>query len=84
MMFNDPLFERCAQGLKPTPRLTLLASQLHQVLQQLEQLTRPTVFDPAIDKRCFAIHLLETAYALNFPFFMPTLLNQVANIRLSA
>jgi DNA-binding transcriptional LysR family regulator len=84
LMFNDPLFDRSAQGLKPTPRLTLLEPQLQLILQQLEQLTRPTEFESATSERRFSIHLLETAYTLTFPFFMPTLLNQAANIRLSA
>ena len=44
-MFDDQLFERKAQGLKPTPRALELAPQLKLVIQQLEQLTRPAMFD---------------------------------------
>ncbi|AGH43294.1 LysR family transcriptional regulator [Paraglaciecola psychrophila 170] len=82
-MFSDQLFERTAQGLKPTPRVIELASQLRGVLQQLEQITRPAAFEPATSQRRFSIHLLETAYALTFPYFMPTLLNQAPNTRLT-
>ena len=82
-MFSDQLFERTAQGLKPTPRVIALAPQLRSVLQQLEQITRPAAFEPATSQRRFSIHLLETAYALTFPFFMPTLLNQAPNTRLT-
>jgi DNA-binding transcriptional LysR family regulator len=31
-MFSDPLFERTAQGLKPTPRVIELAPQLRSVI----------------------------------------------------
>ena len=82
-MFSDQLFERTAQGLKPTPRVIELAPQLRSVLQQLEQITRPAAFEPATSQRRFSIHLLETAYALTFPYFMPTLLNQAPNTRLT-
>lgn len=83
-MFADRLFERGAQGLVPTPRLLGIAPQLRQVLQQLEQLTRPAEFDPSNNQRRFRIYLLETAYALTFPFFMPELLHQAPKIHLSA
>ncbi len=81
-MFADPLFERTAQGLKATPRAIELAPQLRQLLQQLAQITRPLAFDPAVSQRRFNIHLLETAYSLTFPFFMPDLLAQAPNIGL--
>jgi DNA-binding transcriptional LysR family regulator len=82
-MFCDQLFERTAQGLKPTPRVIEMAPQLRNVLQQLEQITRPAAFEPATSRRRFRIHLPETAYALTFPYFMPTLLNQAPNTRLT-
>lgn len=81
-MFNDQLFERTAQGLKATPRALELAPQLHLIILQLEQLTRPTAFEPKKSKRQFNIHLLDTAYSLTFPFFMPELLNKAPNLRL--
>jgi len=82
-MFNDKLFERTAQGLKATPRALELAPQLHLVIQQLEQLTRPNEFDHGLSERKFNIHLLDTAYSLTFPFFMPTVLAQAPNVRLN-
>lgn len=81
-MFGDQLFDRTAQGLKATPRALELAPQLNLIIQQLEQLTRPTAFKPALSKRQFNIHLLDTAYSLTFPFFMPALLEKSPNIRL--
>ncbi len=81
-MFADQLFERTAQGLKPTPRALALAPQLRQVIQQLEKLTRPAMFDPSDSRRKFRIHLADTACSLTFPLFMPELLNQAPKITL--
>jgi len=81
-MFNDPLFDRTSLGLKPTPRALEIAPQLHLVIGQLEQITRPTGFEPTNSERLFNIHLLDTAYALTFPFFMPHVLTQAPNVRL--
>nr|WP_252097535.1 LysR family transcriptional regulator [Pseudoalteromonas sp. NBT06-2] len=81
-IFNDQLFERTSQGLKATPRALELSPQLHLIIQQLEQLTHPRVFEPALSKRQFNIHLLDTAYSLTFPFFMPDLLRKAPNVRL--
>jgi len=81
-MFADKLFERTAQGLKATPRALELAPQLQQVILQLEQLVRPIAFEPKLSQRQFQIHMLDTAYSLTFPFFMPNLLNQAPNVRL--
>ncbi|NRA52974.1 MAG: LysR family transcriptional regulator [Gammaproteobacteria bacterium] len=81
-MFDDPLFERTAQGLKPTPRTLELAPQLRQIIQQLEQLTRPNAFEPALSERQFSLHMSEAAYSLTLPFFMPKLLSQAPNVRL--
>jgi DNA-binding transcriptional LysR family regulator len=82
-MFSDQLFERTAKGLKPTPKVIELAPQLRNVLQQMEQITRPAGFEPATSQRRFRIHLLETAYALTFPYFMPSLLSRAPNTRLT-
>jgi len=81
-MFADQLFERKAQGLKATPRALALAPQLKLVIQQLEQLTRPAMFDPTDSSRKFHIHLADTACSLTFPSFMPELLSQAPNITL--
>ncbi|MFT2092255.1 LysR family transcriptional regulator [Paraglaciecola sp. 2405UD69-4] len=81
-LFNDPLFERSAQGLKPTPRALELLPQLRQLLSQFDQLTRPNAFDPAVSNRHFRIDLLNTAYSVTFPYFMPNLLADAPNVRL--
>ncbi len=81
-MFADPLFIRTAQGLKATPRALELAPQLHLIIQQLEQLIRPTAFAPSQSKRNFSIHLADIVCSLTFPAFMPSLLKQAPNITL--
>lgn len=81
-MFQDPLFTRTAQGLKPTPRAVEILPQLRQLLSQFDQLTRPNAFDPIESNRSFRIDLLNTAYSLTFPYFMPKLLSIAPNVSL--
>lgn len=81
-IFEDPLFERTGQGLKPTPRAIELLPQLRQLLSQFDQLTRPKAFEPEVSDRSFRIDLLNTAYSLTFPHFMPNLLSTAPNVRL--
>jgi len=82
--FGDPLFERTSAGLRPTPRALQLAPELNQVLKSMEQLTRPSQFEPEKSTRRFSIELVETAYSLTYPFFMPKLLSQAPNISLNS
>ncbi|WP_299017608.1 LysR family transcriptional regulator [uncultured Photobacterium sp.] len=82
--FDDPLFERTAHGLRPTPRARQLAPDLHQILQRLEQFTRPEAFEPIQSSREFRIHLVETAYSLTYPFFMPSMLSQAPHVSLNS
>ena len=81
--FDDKLFDRTATGLKPTPRAIELAPALRQVLQQMEELTRPAAFSPALSQRRFTIDMLETAYSLTFPYFMPQVLCDAPNVRIN-
>lgn len=82
--FDDKLFERTAYGLRPTPRAKQLAPELRRVLNQVEQLTRPSDFDPRMSHRKFRLELVETAYSLTYPFFMPTLLKQAPNVSIDS
>lgn len=72
--FDDQLFERTAYGLKATPRALQLAPELREVLQKLDKFTRPSTFEPAESQRRFRMHVVETAYSLSYPHFMPKLL----------
>lgn len=82
--FGDQLFERTAHGLRATPRAMQLKPELHQILKQLEQLTRPSLFEPSMSQRKFRIHLVETAYSLTYPFFMPDLLRLAPHVNLNS
>ena len=79
-----PCSSEPAHGLRATPRAMQLAPQLRQVLQQLDQFTRPSTFDPSLSQRQFRIDLVETAYSLTYPCFMPNLLAQAPNITLNS
>ncbi|HIF9067649.1 TPA: LysR substrate-binding domain-containing protein [Photobacterium damselae] len=80
--FHDPLFERAPHGLRPTPKALSLAPNIHQILRQVEQLTRPEDFDPASSRRKFYIDLVETAYTLTYPDFIPKMLEQAPEVSL--
>ncbi|MCE7565861.1 LysR family transcriptional regulator [Aliivibrio fischeri] len=83
-VFDDPLFERTPYGLRATPRAKQLAPELRQVLQQLELFTRPNNFEPEKSNRTFDIHMVEPAYSLTYPHFMPALLKQAPQINVHA
>ncbi|NMH65144.1 LysR substrate-binding domain-containing protein [Shewanella salipaludis] len=83
-IFDDPLFERTAYGLRPTPKAIALGPELRSCLQQLAKFTRPDKFEPELSRRQFRLHLVETAYSLTFPFFMPKLLAQAPGISLNS
>ncbi|WOT04902.1 LysR family transcriptional regulator [Shewanella youngdeokensis] len=82
--FDDALFERTASGLKATPRALQLAPELREVLRQLDQFTRPSTFNPADSRRRFRMHLVETAYSLTFPHFMPQMLKLAPKVRFNS
>ena len=82
--FDDKLFERTAYGLRPTPKAKQLAPELRRVLNQVEQLTRPSEFDPSMSRRKFRIELVETAYSFTYPNFMPELLKQAPNVSIDS
>lgn len=60
--FDDPLFLRAQRGVVPTLRALELAGPVKQVLEEIEALFRPSVFDPATAD--FTLALAATDYAL--------------------
>lgn len=82
--FDDKLFERTSHGLRPTPKALALAPELRRVLNQVSQLTQPSVFEPELSQRKFRIHMVETAYSLTYPHFMPELLKLAPKIKLDS
>jgi DNA-binding transcriptional LysR family regulator len=81
-MFSDKLFERTAQGLKATPRAIELAPQLGLIIRQVDQLIRPTEFEPILSNRQFRLHLIDMAYSFTIPFFMPNVITKAPNVSL--
>lgn len=45
-VFNDPLFTRSVDGMIPTPRAERLADHLPQLLQTVQCMVQPEVFNP--------------------------------------
>ncbi|MCG9746292.1 LysR family transcriptional regulator [Shewanella sp. Isolate8] len=82
--FDDQLFERTAHGLRPTPKAKQLGPEIRQILSQVSSLTRPSDFDPSKSHRRFRLELVETAYSLTYPRFMPKLLKQAPKITLDS
>lgn len=59
-LFNDPLFQRNAQGLLPTPRARELAEPIAAALKQIEAAIRPQVqFSPHEANQTFTLGLSE-------------------------
>lgn len=81
--FSDPLFVRSAHGLKPTAKARALQPKLDLLVQQLTSLNQPDIFDPRTSQRRYNIALVESAYPLILPHFLPALFSQGANLTIS-
>lgn len=82
--FNDPLFERVAKGLHPTPKALALQPSIHEILRRIDQLAIPTEFEPEKSQRTFNFDLVESAYAATYSRFMPSLLKQAPGISINS
>ncbi|PVZ66796.1 LysR substrate-binding domain-containing protein [Pelagibaculum spongiae] len=51
--FNDPLFIRTAQGLRPTSRAIQLQQQFQPALNQIQQAWQPEIFEPKTSQQNF-------------------------------
>lgn len=80
--FNDPLFERSAKGLLPTPKALLLAPQVQKILLQVEMLSLNKDFAPYESTRSFQLELVETAYNSIYPNIAVEALAQAPKIGL--
>lgn len=84
LSFSDPLFERESKGLYPTPKALALAPKIQEILLQIDQLTLPDDFEPEQSRRVFHIDLIETAYVVTYPRFMPTAMHKAPNITVNS
>lgn len=82
--FDDPLFERVAKGLRPTPKALSLQPNIHEILRRIDQLAIPTEFEPEKSQRTFNFDLVESAYAATYSRFMPSLLKQAPGISINS
>lgn len=81
--FNDPLFVRGAYGLKPTHKTKRLQPKLDALVQQLIALNEPDEFNPETSRHRYNLALVESAYPLVLPHFLPALFHQAANLTIS-
>lgn len=84
LQFNDPLFVRTSHGLKPTPRALNLVPKLDRLIIQLEQINQPDEFNPDTSHQKFNIALVESAYPLILPHFLPALFSNAPNVSISS
>lgn len=81
-LFDDPLFTRTAAGMVPTPRAQAVAAQLPGLLEQLQQLIEPLVFDPRQYKGEFSLVIPEFIGFWALPELMAQLSEAAPGIRL--
>lgn len=80
---GDPLFERHARGMQPTPRAKLLAGPVRQALTTLERgLRQDDAFDASRSEREFVIALEDYGEAVILPGFVRWLAEAAPGVRL--
>ena len=82
--FDDPLFVRTSHGLKATPRALNLQPKLDQLIHQLELISQPDLFSPVTSTIKFNLALVESAYPLILPHFLPTLFQSAPSVSINS
>lgn len=81
-LLADPLFERGAGGVRPTPKAQRLADTVRQAMALLEgAFKESSVFDPQASRRCFRLHMSDIGEGRFLPDLMKTLNNTAPNVR---
>lgn len=81
---GDPLFERNAQGMSPTPRAKVLKEPIHQALDILERgLRNDDKFDYASSEREFVIAVEDYGETVILPRLVDWLASTAPNIRVT-
>jgi DNA-binding transcriptional LysR family regulator len=76
-LFDDPLFTRSASGLVPSSKAFELAQKLPNILNQVNGLLMPTVFDPKSCDQTFTISVPSVlCHSLLLPFVLT--MNKIA------
>ncbi|HEY2254834.1 MAG TPA: LysR family transcriptional regulator [Variovorax sp.] len=73
--FDDPLFVRAGQEMKPTPRATELAAPIRLVMQTVHgEILQRSAFDPSVTERAFTLITPDIGEV----YFIPRLLKRFA------
>lgn len=81
--FNDPLFVRTSEGMKPTPHLQQMLKPLREALQLIDQTVgRQAQFDPARSDRVFRICMADLGNIIILPKLMAHLREHAPGVRL--
>lgn len=83
-IFDDPLFERSAHGLIPTPKAQELAIKLPGLLEQFHQLIHGEVFSPSSYQGQFKLALPQVISELSLPQLVKRLTHEAPLSRLLA
>jgi len=75
---GEPLFERAAYGMKPTPRAEALWPQVREALALLQQALAPAEFNPRLDPANFRIALADATAASLAPALVNALESEEA------
>lgn len=84
IQFSDELFTRTSHGLRPTAKANELQPKLDALIRHIEDINRPSTFDPLLADNRFNIALVESAYPLILPYFLPELFSGAPNITISS
>ncbi len=71
--FNDPLFVRYGNGVKPTPKAQVIADHIKPILNNLDSLSEQSSFNPGELEKTFVIG--ATSYEVNM--ILPTVKTQL-------
>lgn len=75
--FDDPLFVRASYGMVPTDRALALAEPLNKILNEIENLVQPPIFNPAELEATFRIAATDNGmHCVGVPFTLA--LNKIA------
>jgi DNA-binding transcriptional LysR family regulator len=79
---GEPLFQRTATGMKPTPRAQALWPPVRAALQELQQALSPSAFDPATDRAEFRITMADAAATTLAPTIVQSLESETRQVDL--
>ncbi len=82
-LFDDPLFVRTANRMRPTPRAHQLAGPIQMALKNIQDvLIQPAEFSPEKLERTFAISMSDYCETVILPPLMKQLSQHAPNVRL--